>query len=321
MDILPSLDLSQLDAINGTAQTAIKPLPVPGVSPGCYTQVLTNEEYHGDKSAYSSSQLKKMLRSGAHFKADLDAAEDPDHETEKKGSQEFGTAVHTATLEPHLLSSTVAVWEGGRRAGKVYEEFSKANAGKIILTKDENIAVRNMQDAVWNTRMQNGELLGDVLAKAENEKSIFWTDPKTGLNLKCRFDSRVQDVALFDVKTVGDARQDDFVRNQAIKLGYDLSAAQYMAGEAAFSGELLPFVFIAVEDKAPHAVCLHYVYPTRECEFYMNGLARFNYSKAKLRECLDSGIWPSYGTQHYRLDALPPYLKFISPDGRDWSSE
>jgi len=48
-----------------------------------------------------------------------------------------GTLAHLALMQPELISQRVAVWSGGRRAGKIWDEFSETNSGKIIIPQDE----------------------------------------------------------------------------------------------------------------------------------------------------------------------------------------
>jgi hypothetical protein len=95
---------------------------------------LPNLDYHGAENTFSSSQLKTML-------------EDPEvfykkYITKEIGREsipafDVGTYFHTAVLEPEKLHEECAVFEGGIRRGKEWEEF-KANAGsRAIITKSE----------------------------------------------------------------------------------------------------------------------------------------------------------------------------------------
>ena len=146
-----------------------------GVAPGSFSIDLTNEEYHADRTGYSCSSLKTMLRSPAHFLASRNAP----HE-ESSSSQNLGTATHTAVLEPHLFDTTVTMWDGGRRAGKAYDEFKAANTGKIILSVDEMAAVKAMplgQTAGQRMLLNLGEAIsriaGEVLKIPLEEASNF----------------------------------------------------------------------------------------------------------------------------------------------------
>ena len=58
------------------------------------TRGMSNEDYHGDRSAVSSTQLKRMLISPAHF---LSGITDPEESTE---ALLFGSVLHGRLLEP-----------------------------------------------------------------------------------------------------------------------------------------------------------------------------------------------------------------------------
>lgn len=57
---------------------------------------LSNADYHAHP-AVSSSQLKHMLRTPAHFKASLETSKEP------SDAMKLGSLVHTLLLEPHLV--------------------------------------------------------------------------------------------------------------------------------------------------------------------------------------------------------------------------
>jgi hypothetical protein len=95
---------------------------------------MSNLEYHGASNTYSSSQLKTMI-------------EDPEvfykkYVTKEIGREslpafDVGTYFHTAVLEPEKLEEECAVFGGGIRRGKEWDDF-KANAGsRAIITKSE----------------------------------------------------------------------------------------------------------------------------------------------------------------------------------------
>ena len=60
---------------------------------------MSNEDYHGDRSAVSSTQLKRMLISPAHF---LSGITDPEESTE---ALLFGSVLHGRLLEPDTFES------------------------------------------------------------------------------------------------------------------------------------------------------------------------------------------------------------------------
>ncbi|MFD2274257.1 hypothetical protein ACFS07_33205 [Undibacterium arcticum] len=104
----PSLG-EQLAALYQPSITDFPALKVNGVDSESYSIEVPNAVYHSDRTGVSCSQLKKnLLQSPAHFHAAMNALRKA-----STGSQNIGTALHTAVLEPHLFDSSTAVWDGG----------------------------------------------------------------------------------------------------------------------------------------------------------------------------------------------------------------
>lgn len=283
-----------------------------GHSSGSFSIEIPNSTYHSDRSGVSCSQLKKLLRSPAHFNTSLSAPH-----IESSGPQNIGTALHTAVLEPHLFDSSTAVWEGGTRKGTKWDAFADSMKGKIIFKPDEMAQVKGMRDAINNYEMpdETGSTLGQLIAMGESEKTIYWKDEETGILCKIRPDNLFSPFVTFDLKTCGDSRPDGFLKTQALKLEYDLQAAMYYTGVKAFTGKDLPFCFIAVETDFPHGVWLHETGPGSR--FFENGMRKFRYALRTLKKCRDSGVWPAYQHSYTKLDDIPLYATFVSPDGDD----
>jgi len=94
------IDLEFLNFLSsGSLLTQIEQpeLRVPGVTTGCYSMAATDENYHRKCIGASSSALKKLLRSPAHYKA-YKAAKDQD-----SPARRFGRAVHAMCLEPETF--------------------------------------------------------------------------------------------------------------------------------------------------------------------------------------------------------------------------
>ncbi len=71
-----------------------EPFVVPlGISRG-----VSNEQYHGDRTAVSSTRLKGALISGQHFLAGLDDGESTE-------AMLFGSVLHARLLEPHCFDA------------------------------------------------------------------------------------------------------------------------------------------------------------------------------------------------------------------------
>ena len=174
-----------------------------------------------------------------------------------------------------------------------------------------------MVNSVLRYEMPNhsGTFLGDLIRKGESEKTIFWRDQETGIMCKIRVDNLLMPLIMFDLKSCGDSRPDGFLKTQALKLDYDLQAAMYFTGVKEFTGLELPFCFVAVETEAPHGVWLHETGPGMK--FFENGMRKFRYALRTLKKCRDTGAWPVYQQAYTKLDDIPSYATFVSPDGSD----
>ncbi len=71
------------------------------------------------------------------------------------------------------------------------------------------------------------------------------------------------------------------------QLGYDFSAAMYVAGVEAVLGMPCQYLWIAVRSSAPHAVAVYDAAP-----WLPQATATYHRTLQALAECERSGIWP-----------------------------
>lgn len=278
------LDASLGDLITPSAITQ-------GVVPGCFhLGDLSNADYHSLPDSVSCSGLKHLLRSPAHYQAYLDGRNEDN-------KPNIGSAVHCAVLEPEVFEKTYTFFSGDRR-GKAFTAFVEANPDKIVLSEKEWITVHGMLKAV----MAYDEFpLWQSLQMAKREMSVFWTDEETGVQCRVRFDALCAPYANFDLKTTTDARPEYFLK-QAVRLDYDLQAAMYTEAARRFTGELVPFIFVALEDSAPNGIWL------LEAGQSMidNGWRKFRKALALYKRCTETKQWPGYANAYSTLE-MPRY--------------
>lgn len=77
-----------------------------------------------------------------------------------------GSLAHFALLQPEKLTSHVAVWYGGKRAGAEWNEFEAENAKKLIIKRDDYDSVMTSISKVRFNKEIN-ELLSDGDAEVE----------------------------------------------------------------------------------------------------------------------------------------------------------
>jgi len=262
---------------------------IAGVAPGCFHMDVPSEEYHELPDSVSCSGLKQLLRSPAHFQAYLDKADD--------SKPNIGTALHCAVLEPERFEDDYTVFQG-RRGTKAFDAFVAENPGKVILNEQEWIKVQGMTRAIMTHKEYP---LWRALQMARREMSVFWTDEETGVQCRVRFDALAAPFANFDLKTTTDARPEQFIK-QAVRLDYDLQAAMYTEGARHFTGEVLPFIFVAIEEDTPNGLWLH----TAGQSMIDNGWKKFRRALAAYKRCMETGQWPGYVTPYSTLE-MPRY--------------
>lgn len=200
--------------------------------------------YRGD-FALSRSDIFEMRKSPMHFRYALD------HPREETAAMAFGTALHCYVLEPEKFAERYVICEKIDR---------RTTAGKAKLAEIDASGLIPMDEETWQKMecmrtniMSNKD--ARLLLTGEKEKSYFWTDNLSGIDLKCRPDCRTDIGAvsvIVDLKTTADASTEGFMRS-CLTYGYDLQAAMYKQGVESVEGKPHRFVFIAVEKEPPYA--------------------------------------------------------------------
>jgi hypothetical protein len=241
------------------------------------------------------SWLKHFAKSPAHarhFKIE------PPPDTDAK---KLGRVVHLAAFEPERFRSRIAVWDGKVRNGKAWDDFEKANAGLEILTKNELAKCLAIQKAV----QADAEAMKYVQG-GRGEVSLCWTlhqqmtDGTTdAIACKGRMDFYARG-ALVDLKSTRDASREAFGR-QAFGLNYHTQGAWFQDAIAALGRPAMPYVIVAVENEALHAVKVWRV-PDEALE-----LGRQTYRRwlNLLASCRRTNEWPAYGPEEDLV--LPRY--------------
>lgn len=267
---------------------------------------MSNDEYHACPE-FSSSQLKDILRSSAHFHSNNILKE---NERETKKHLDFGTLAHTLFLEPEQFENEFVIGPKFDRRTKAGKEeaaaWEAANQGKIIIDEDMLQGAKRIANNLRG--LSSYQLMQDHYGMAE--ASIFFTDPVYGLNLRIRPDYHIvpceafKNGLLFDVKTSKDARYFEFSRDSG-KYAYDLSAAMYREGfQQHYKTEgKADFIYLVAESSAPFNV-KHY----RASDLFLSiGERRYNKAKELLAESLLIDKWNGYSTELEDI-SLPQYM-------------
>lgn len=267
----------------GTDDRGDRPELVPQY--GSRVDIISNEEYHADK-ALGKSDLDLVNRSVYHYLKKSFREETP--------ALRFGSAFHTAVLEPDLYAKRYAVlppMDRRTKAGKEeYDRFLSEHPGAVILTADEAQQIDEMRLAVMAHPIAK-----QLVVAGQAELSCFWTDPLTSLKCKCRPDYLLLDLCTaIDLKTTEDASPWSFSRSCAT-YRYNAQQAWYVDGLRTCGIDVDSFVFVAIEKKPPHAVaCYTLDRPSVEagrawCRRALDTIAAYH-------EQVDAGRdpWPGY---------------------------
>jgi hypothetical protein len=250
------------------------------------------------------STLKVLAKSPAHYRHQLLAKNDD------TDARKLGRAVHLAVFEPERFASECVLWEDGRRAGKKWEAFSARHGAREILTAREHECCLTLQRAV-----RTDAAAGKYLAGGKGEMTLLWRHGVSGmgglagfdLDCKGRVDFLADVGAIVDLKTTRDASPDGFAK-ECWKYRYHAQAAFYTDGHEAATGARLPYVIVAVETAAPHAVQVYRV-PESVLEV---GREEYRTLLERLHFCRTNAIWPAYFDGESEL-SLPKWA-IDSPD-------
>ena len=255
---------------------------------------LPNSEYHASP-AISKSGLDKIALSPAHFKAD--------QEQEIKSDSDiliFGSAFHDYILLPEIFQIKYAVLEkdfsGTTKKGK--EILSKLrSANKVILKYEWMNTIEGMAKAISEHSKASILLQG-----GKPEVSIFWIDPDTGLECRCRPDYIHSTGIIVDLKSTLNASPKAFAKAVA-NYRYHVQDAFYSEGYRQATG-FYPkgFVFVAVEKNPPYAVACY------ELDQEAKAHGRFLYEENlnTLLKAKTTNIWTAYSSDIETLN-LPPW--------------
>lgn len=246
---------------------------------------ISNAEYR-KKEGLSSSDIKKMMKSFAHWKYFKDHPEDDDDTPSLK----FGRACHKFMLEPYDFDNEYIIMPKVDRRTKegkeIYAKFELESEGKEIIDEETYDKLVDMRDMLYRTPYVK------QLIKGEHEKSFFWTDEATGIKCKCRPDSFGKfgnHNIIIDYKTAENAETSAFMRS-ALKYNYDVQAAHYTAGLEKIYGNDYLFIFIAQETKPPYLVNVLQA----DAYFMDNGREIRNMMLETYKKCLELDEYPAY---------------------------
>jgi hypothetical protein len=247
---------------------------------------LSAEAYHADVTSISSSGLRALLNPGcpAQFKYDREHPQAPKREFD------MGNAVHAEVLgEGHDIVE-IDFPDYKKKDAQVERDAAYA-AGKVPLLPKERMQVDAMAKAI-----REHPLAGPLFAPGSGipERSIYWTDPATGVRCRVRPDwlKQLPGMTLcVDLKTIRDAAPDTISR--AIRdHNYHQQDPMYIDGieAAGLAPDGCRFIFVFVSKIAPYLITV------RELTDQDRDIGRARNERA-LRiyaECTANDEWPDW---------------------------
>jgi exodeoxyribonuclease VIII len=246
-----------------------------------------NEDYH-NAPGISKSGLDQVDDCPAYFRYCKENPEEPTDDLE------FGSAVHTAVLEPELLNERVVIAPEHiqRRGTKEWNQLVEQSVGKIVLKFDQGAKLLAMQKAVL-------EHSRAYLLRGVREVAFWWKDPETGLLCKCKPDVwNVDEQTVVDYKTAIAIYPAIVFGSAMLRCRYHVQGAFYTDGvgyalEQSGQGQVPkpdPFMLFAQQKHAPH-----YAKPwiVGSASIAL-GRRAYQANLAVIKECEDTGRWPAY---------------------------
>lgn len=270
--------------------TTIDRLPIPAPEPGVYRD-MPAEHYH-KIDALNASTIGEFVKSGLHGRHAMQTTRPA------TGPLYFGSAFHSATLEPDDFFSRAEVFEEiGPSAEVKHRKTQDEHPDAIILRKGWLEQIGDMRDQV--IEHDTADYLFNK-TKGENELTMIWNIERTiggvpvTIPCKARADRYLKAFepyqgsgevsAIIDLKTCRDASPEGFEKAIADR-GYYRQAAWYLAGAVACG--LIPdfhdysYIIVAVEKAKPYPVATYPIataalqYGLNECEAALRNYVKY----------------------------------------------
>lgn len=262
------------------------------------------ERAYGEIEAVRSSDLKLLLKSPAHYKAEKDGFGKPPS-PQLQHSWDVGDAFHAALLEPDRFEKDFILMPtfSGKGSKLEKETWLLDHPYQTYLTEEDYQLINNMKVSVMNHPEARQLLNEDGLT----EVTGIFTEPEFNVPCKIRVDrlNKIRGIPI-DLKSSGvEIYPESAWSRRAYNLDYHISGYFYTRGLSLIAGaNHTSFIHIVVEKDYPHGVM---VYEMTE-DLLLYGGADVNNALRIWRECTDSGEWPCYPTGIHTL-GLPKWAR------------
>lgn len=256
---------------------------------------ISNSEYR-KRDGVSSSDLKKMIKSPAHYKYWKDHADEV-----STPALLMGRAAHKYMLEQDEFFDEFAIaplCDRRTKEGKeTYARFLEESIGKDVISNEDFEVIMDMHKALYETPFV------EKLLSGKKELSFFIDDFETGLTLKARPDCITEiggQHLLIDYKTTTDAENMRFYRD-SVKLNYDVQMAYYLDILREATGKDYTVIIIAQEKTAPYCVNVFEL----SDQYISGGREVYREMLNLYKQCSDSGVWHGYMKNNVNILGQP----------------
>jgi hypothetical protein len=260
---------------------------------------LNNTQYHSEKSHWSSSNLKSLLKNTQLAYNEKVLGDTKEVSKSSQANFDDGNLAHTLILEPELFNVEFAIFEGFRKSGKEFEIFKSIemeSANRTIISRGQYNKVEGWVKAFFRNGTANMLLDG-----CNSEMSVF--GELNGMPLKARADAiNIEKGYIIDLKTSGYETDLDNFKFTLESMEYDLSASLYcQMFERAFN-KPFTFYWIVLGKKS------------KTCDIYKMSEDTRNKGTYKVRKainlwkkCTTSGVWKDNNTLELNLNQHSDY--------------
>ena len=259
--------------------------------------------YHA-RPELSSTQARQILDSPARYRWQLTQpprTSDPFDVGHAAHAKILGVGGQVVEYPDEHLTPSGAV--STKAATVAWADEQRAN-GLIPITAQQ---ARHI-DAMAENVLAHSEARALLEQPGHAEASVFATCDETGIDLRARFDYLPDldspDPIAVDLKTTGTrATAREFARS-VHTYGYYVQQGHYLDTLRLATGrDDIGFRYVVVEKNAPHHVAVHQL-----DDLYADiGTDHARQARRTLRECLDTGIWPT-GLEDVQYLGAPNWL-------------
>lgn len=276
------------------------------IEPGTWVDGLGELIYHGDPivgGSLSYSGAKALLDCPAKFDHDRQHGRPP------KAVFDFGHLAHGLVLGTGLDIDVVHYSDWRTKDAQARRKAAYDRGAVPVLSEDYSKA-EAMAGAV-----QRHPIASVLFDRGVPERSLFWTDERTGQTLRARPDwlrPAEGDVPclVVDYKTTTDASPRT-LRSTVARLHYEQQDAWYRQGVRALGIDEAPrFVFVFQEKDAPYVVTVVEL----DEEARQVGERRNAAAVDLFRECERTGSWPGYADTDIVSLSLPGWATYIDDE-------